>query len=274
MTGLWPGDTRLVAMLTFDVDGPSGALRRDPTLADKPSLLSMGDFGPTVGLPRILDLLHRHAIPASFFVPGWIAERHPERIADIADQGHEIAHHGYQHEPAATLTSDEDEGELLDRASAILEDVTGQKPLGYRSPSWALSADSLRLLKERGFVYDSSLMGSDVPYFVEAGDGQLVEIPVHWSLDDAPYYPWSPAQGRTSTLASPKAVYEAWEWEFEGAYSDGGALILTLHPYFSGHHGRLQVLERLINHMKARGGVEFMRCIDVANGWSDAGLAE
>ena len=169
---------------------------------------------PTAGRPRSLDLLHRHAIQASFFVPGWIAERHPDRIADIADQGHEIAHHGYQHEPPATLTSDEDEGELLDRASAILEDVTGQKPLGYRSPSWELSADSLRLLKERGFVYDSSLMASDVPYFVEAGDGQLVEIPVHWSLDDAPYYPWSPAQGRVSTLASPKAVFEAGGGEF------------------------------------------------------------
>ena len=172
MTGIWPGETRVGVMLTFDVDGPSGALNRDPSLADKPSLLSLGEFGPNVGLPRILDLLSEEAIAASFFVPGWVAERWPDEVKRIADAGHEIAHHGYLHEPPGTLESREQAADILDRGSRILEGITGERPTGYRSPSWELSEHSLDLLVERGFVYDSSLMGSEKPYLLEVGDAR------------------------------------------------------------------------------------------------------
>jgi peptidoglycan/xylan/chitin deacetylase (PgdA/CDA1 family) len=254
-------------LLTFDVDGQSGTLRRNPELAGQPSLISMGEFGPNVGVPRILALLKAHALPATFFIPGWVAERHEERVREIAAQGHEIAHHGYMHEPPATLGPDEDEAELLDRASAILERITGSRPLGYRSPSWELSDRTLDLLAERGFVYDSSLMGNDVPYSVGTPTGPLVELPVHWSLDDVPYNSWSPAAGRTSTLSSPKVVYDAWEWEFEGAYRHCGTLMLTMHPHTTGRHGRMVALERLIEHIKPHSGVRFIRCIDLAREW-------
>ena len=112
MTGIWPGETRIGVMLTFDLDGPSGALNRDPSLADKPSLLSLGEFGPNVGLPRILSLLDEEAIAASFYVPGWVAERWPDEVKRIADAGHEIGHHGYLHEPPGTLESREEEAEI------------------------------------------------------------------------------------------------------------------------------------------------------------------
>jgi peptidoglycan/xylan/chitin deacetylase (PgdA/CDA1 family) len=250
----------------------SGALRRDPSLADKPSLMSMGDFGPTVGLPRILGLLDRNAVPATFFVPGGIAERHPDPIGEIVSLRHEIAHHGYMHEPPATFGPDEDEGATLDRASRILAEITGAPPRGYRSPSWELSEDTLPLLKEQGFVYDSSLMGSDIPYLADTPGGEIVEIPVHWSLDDVPYYSWSPVQGRVSTLASPETVYDTWKLEFDGTYREGGAVVLTMHPFVSGHHSRVQMLDRLIKYMKSRPHVAFMRCIDVAEGWTPAGM--
>ena len=274
MSGLWPGDTRCVAMLTFDVDGPSGTLNRNPELADQPSVISMGEFGPRVAVPRILDLLDGHDVPATFFVPGWVAERHEAMVRTIADRGHEIAHHGYLHEPPATLGSREAEAEVLDRGSSILEGITGGRPRGYRSPSWELSAHSLELLSERGFAYDSSLMGDDSPYFVDAGAERLVELPVHWSLDDAPYYTFSPVQGRTAAMATPKDVLTAWTWEFEGAYRHGRAFILTMHPHTSGRFARLEALERLIRHMQARPGVRFMRCIDVAQSWTEDGLRE
>ncbi len=181
MTSIWPEPTQCVVTLTFDIDGPTATMNRDPSLADHPSVISMGEFGPKVGTPRILELLDRHEIPATFFVPGWVAERNEELVKRIAGEGHEIAHHGYLHEPPSSLTPDQEEGEILDHGSRIIEEITGGRPLGYRSPSWELSENSLDLMHERGFVYDSSLMGDDIPYMVGEPGRQLVELPVHWS---------------------------------------------------------------------------------------------
>ena len=267
MDSLWDGETQCVATLTFDMDGPSGMLRRNPELATHPSAISMGEFGPKVGTSRVLDLLDRHEVPATFFVPGWVAERNRQIVLDVLGRGHEIAHHGYLHEPPSALAADEDEGAILDRGSDVLESITGKRPAGYRSPSWELSADSLRLLHERGFVYDSSLMGDDVPYFVGQEGQRLVELPVHWSLDDAPYYSYMPVAGRTATMATPNDVLTAWQWEFDGAYREGRAFMLTLHPYISGRFARLEALDRLVRYVKRHDGVEFMRCIDLAKRW-------
>ena len=318
MSGLWPGRTKCVVMLTFDMDGASGLLRREPSIAKRPSVMSMGDFGPEVGAPRMLDLLGRYGVPSTWFVPGWVAERQPGAVEAVLKAGHEVAHHGYLHEAPATLASRAEEASLLDRGSRALESVTGRKTLGYRSPAWDVSEHTLGLIAERGFVYDSSLMGHDLPYFVDVKTGRmtgaqqkatvgrssafhphpdplrervregkgrgaaakgrtrqdatLVEIPVHWSLDDAPYYPFNPAVGRTSTLSSPQAALETWLWEFDMAYEDGGAFILTMHPDISGHWSRLNGLDRLVRHIKERPGVKFMRCLDVAQGWTEGGL--
>lgn len=273
MAGLWPGKTRCVVMLTFDVDGVSAVLRRNPELADHPSLMSQYEFGPTVGVFRIMDLLDQYRIKASFFIPGYVAESHQEMVREVRRRGHEVANHGYMHEPPSSLGPGEDEGAILDRGSRILQGITGEKPLGYRSPSWELSGKSLDLLAERGFVYDSSLMGNDIPYFVEASrNRKLVELPVHWAQDDVPYYVYAPVTGRMGPMASPAEVVNAWEWEFEGAYRYGWAFMLTMHPHTSGRLARVIALEKLMQQMKARPGVEFMRCIDVAQGWTEQGL--
>jgi peptidoglycan/xylan/chitin deacetylase (PgdA/CDA1 family) len=130
MSGMWPKDTQCVVTLTFDVDGPSATLRRNPELAGHPSVISMGEFGPALGAPRILDLLDEHDVQATFFVPGWIAERNEGLVRDIVRRGHEVAHHGYLHEPPSSLRPGEDEGEILDRGSDILERITGERAQG------------------------------------------------------------------------------------------------------------------------------------------------
>jgi peptidoglycan/xylan/chitin deacetylase (PgdA/CDA1 family) len=215
-------------------------------------------------------LLDEHGAQATFFVPGWIAERNERLVRDIVRRGHEVAHHGYLHEPPGSLRPGEDEGEILDRGSKILEGITGERPKGYRSPSWELSADSLRLLHERGFIYDSSLMGDDVPYFVGESGRRLVELPVHWSLDDVPYYAYAPAADRTSPMATPQDVLTAWQWEFDGVYKSQRAMMLTMHPHTTGRFARLEALDRLIKYMKERPGVRFMRCVDLAEEWRAA----
>ncbi len=266
MSGIWSGDTRCVVMLGFDVDGVSSALNSNPDTAKLPSFMSMREYGPSVAAPRILDVLDKHEIKASFYVPGYVAETHETLVADIANRGHEVGHHGYMHEAPATL-SPEKELEVLDHGSGILERITGQKVLGYRSPSWELSEYSIQYLIERGFVYDSSLMGDDIPYLVTEGDSQLVEIPVHWEWDDHPYFSFAPALGGRSAMASPEQVYQVWSAGFEGAYHYGRAFVLTMHPHIIGRPGRLRMLERLIAYMKSMPGVEFRRAIDVATEW-------
>ncbi len=272
MSGLWPGRTRCVVMLTFDFDWVTGTVNRNPEMVKHPSIMSQGDFGPAVGVPRILDLLDEYRIPASFFVPGYTAEHFPDLVRDIVRRGHEAGNHGYMHEPPSSLASREEEGDVLDRGNRILQELTGQRPLGYRSPSWELSEHSLDLLVERGFLYDSSLMGNDIPYLVETSGRTLVELPVHWSLDDVPYYVYAPITGRTGPMASPQEVYNAWQWEFDGAYRYGRSFMLTMHPHTSGRLARLMALEHLVRYMKSHADVEFLRCIDVAQGWTERGL--
>ena len=145
MSGIWPGDTQCVVMLTFDVDGVSSWLHRDPDFKNLPSLMSMAEYGPSVATPRILDMLDHHSIKSSFYVPGYVAETHVGLVEEIARRGHEVGHHGYMHEPPATL-SPEEEKEVLERGIQILQGITGQAPLGYRSPGWELSEHSIEFM--------------------------------------------------------------------------------------------------------------------------------
>ena len=266
MSGIWPGNIQCVAMLTFDVAGVSSWLRRDPDFARLPSLMSMAEYGPSVAAPRILDLLDAHSIPASFYVPGYVAETHVDLVEDMARRGHEVGHHGYMHEAPATLSPQEEE-EVLERGSEILAGITGQAPKGYRSPGWELSEVSLDLLAARGFLYDSSLMGDDAPYLLPTGQGELVEVPIHWNLDDAPNFVYAPSANRLGPMRSPEEVYSNWAAEFEGLYYYGRAFTLTMHPQYIGRPGRLRMLERLIEYIKSFPNVEFMRVVDVAELW-------
>ena len=267
MSGIWPGDLRCVVMLGFDIDGVSGLINNNPDAARMPSLMSMREYGPSVATPRILDLLDIHGIKASFYIPGYVAETHESLVLDIKQRGHEIGHHGYMHEPPATLSREQEE-EVLDRGSAILERITGEKPVGYRSPAWELSEHSLELLSARGFLYDSSLMGDDIPYMLDANGTQIVEIPIHWELDDFPYFNFAPSAGSRNLMASPEHVYQVWSAAFEGAYHYGRSFALTMHPHVIGRPGRLRMLERLIEYIRGFPGVEFMRTVDVAQMFS------
>jgi peptidoglycan/xylan/chitin deacetylase (PgdA/CDA1 family) len=203
MSGIWPGDTQLVALRTFDVDGVSSWLNRNPGFNDHPSLMSMAECGLSVAVPRILDLLDGRSIKASFFVPGYVAETHPGLVEEIVRRGHDVGHHCYMHEPAASLSAEE-ETQVLEKSTAILQGITGQAPLGYRSPSWDLSTCSLGLLASHGFLYDSSMFGDDAPYLVNTGPAgeSMVEILVSWLLDDAPNFVYAPVAGRLGPICA------------------------------------------------------------------------
>ncbi len=256
--------------LTFDFDAIS--LWIGPYGATSPSMISRGEFG-VVGGERILRLLEREKIPATFFVPGHTAETYPDAVRAIADAGHEVGHHGYLHENPVTL-SPEEERRVLERGMDVLDRTLGRRPIGYRSPAWDNSPHTIELLLEYGFRYESSLMGHDfVPYWCRVGDviqadgpylfGQevdLVEMPVSWVLDDFPHFEYVRLGNRLSPgLSAASKVEEIWRAEFDFMCRDvpDGVFTLTMHPQVIGRGHRMLMLEQLIDHMKEGTEIQF-----------------
>ncbi|MCW2691127.1 MAG: putative xylanase/chitin deacetylase [Mycobacterium sp.] len=251
----WPGGARCAASFSFDVDAESAMLGVSTTHASRMSAISHQAYGPLAGVPRLLKILARHGITSTFFVPGYTAVRYPDVIRSIAENGHEIAHHGYLHEPMAGLTR-EQEAAILDRGSDVLEAVTGARPTGYRAPMWELNWHSPKLLRDRGFLYDSSLMDADHPYELDVeGGGPLVEIPIQWALDDWEQYGYVPDLSGTGLNESPVKATEMWRLEFDAMRADAGCFVLTNHPFLSGRPSRAQALDDLIEYVRSHDDV-------------------
>jgi len=267
--------TKLIACITFDFDAMSGLVARGMTT---PTPISRGEFG-AVAVPRILDLLERYGVRASFFIPGVVVGTYPALCERIAAAGHEIGNHGWTHVPPASLAPDEEEAGLL-KANEIIRRVTGVTPTGYRSPSWDLSGSTLELLLRHGFSYDSSMMGNDhEPYRVRQGDvvpadapmvfGQetpLIEMPISWSLDDFPHFEHLRSPGGLSPgLMNAGLVLENWldDFEYMRRTCDWGILTYTCHPYVIGRGHRMLMLERLLEGLAGKGAT-FMAMDDAA----------
>lgn len=254
----WPEGKVAAAALTFDVDAESALLSADAQSAARMTVMSHQAYGPLTGVPRILGLLQRHHLRATFFVPGYTAERYPSVVERIVDAGHEIGHHSYLHE--STIGMDRDtEARMIDRGLAALDKVAGIRPLGYRAPLWELNFHTPALLIDRGFLYDSSMMDCEVPYVLAEHDGtgarDIVEIPVHWALDDWEQYAYVPGLTGSGLIESPAKVLEMWTLELEAFHREGCCFVLTNHPFLSGRPSRMAALEQLVERMPSLGGL-------------------
>ncbi len=254
----WPDGHRAAASFSFDVDAESAILHASPGSASRPGVMSHQSYGPLVGVPRILDILDRHGVAATFFVPGYTAERYPGTVRDIAGAGHEIAHHGYLHETLEGVPP-QTEASYLDRGLEALERVAGIRPVGYRAPMWEPTWATPGLLAERGFLYDSSLMDADVPYELAVSGvpevGSIVEIPIHWALDDWEQYFFVPGISGDPLIESPRKVHELWSLELEAMRDVGGCFALTNHPFLTGRPSRAVVLEQIVTQARGYGDV-------------------
>lgn len=247
----WPHDYRAAAAFTFDVDAESGVLAHNPEGSARMSLMSHQSYGPLVGVPRLLRVLERQDVRSTFFVPGFTADTYPDMVKQIIDHGHEVAHHGYLHEPMQGISA-ESEARYLDRGLEAL-DRLGVRPTGYRAPWWEMNWHTPRLLTERGFVYDSSLLNGDSPYRfrVDGGADSLVEIPVDWALDDWEQYAFYPGYTGSGVIEDPSKVHQMWLSEARAHHSEGSCFVLTNHPFLSGRPSKAAALEHLIEDVKS-----------------------
>jgi peptidoglycan/xylan/chitin deacetylase (PgdA/CDA1 family) len=255
----------LTVVLSFDLDAETLWLGRDPDNARRPVTLSQGAYGPREGLPRVLDLLARHGLPATFFVPGRVFELHPDAVETILRAGYVIEHHTYSHAWLDTL-GEEAERDELERGLEIVTRVTGRRPVGYRSPAAEFSPVTIGLLEEYGFAFSSNMFDSDSPYLLRNGDRvtQIVELPLAWPLIDGPYWLYSHRlPGRT--IQPPGGVLETWLREYEGLVEEEGRLMmLALHPQIVGRPSRMWVLEQFVARVLADGRATFTTAAELA----------
>lgn len=268
---------RLTVALTFDHDSLSDAIRR----GDPPVKLSHAEFGHNVGVPRILALLERERIPATWFIPGATMDLYPGDTEAVLAGGHELATHGWYHEDFAELSGD-DQRSILDRSMEAVRRATGEAAKGFRAPYWALGSETLALVEDAGFAYDSSLQADDYRvYRVRRGDrhavgepttwgaeSSLLEVPGYWAMDDWPYF--EPGDDGRDGLAAPSRVLEIWtgELRYAHAHAAGGLLTLTMHPECIGRGHRMAMLEAFVDAAKALDGVVFGRLDTYLEQWA------
>lgn len=259
---------RLTVALTFDHDSLSDSIRR----GDSPVKLSHAEFGHRVGVPRILDLLAREDIASSWFVPGATLDLYPDDAEAILAGGHELASHGWFHEDFSELEIDAQRA-ILDRSIDAVRRIAGVAPKGFRAPYWALGSETLGLVEDAGYAYDSSLMADDYrPYRVRRGDrhsttegstfgpeSNLLEVPVYWTLDDWPYF--EPGDNGRDGMSAPSRVLEIWTGELRYAHANapGGLLTVTMHPECIGRGHRMAMVAQFIAEARGLDGVVFDR---------------
>lgn len=257
----WKGGARCAVALSFDCDHETAELGAGRSAIGR---LAWGEFGRRVGLPRILRVLERHAVPATFFVPAVTALIDPGESCRIRDGGHEIGIHGWIHENTSLLAR-EDECALLMRARDTLARITGIEPVGHRAAQWDLSVNTIAIVREMGLLYDSSLMADEDCYelLVDGERSGVIEVPVEWMRDDAVYFMFA-RDPATRPYTPPDAVLDIFRREFDAAYAEGGLFQLVMHPFIIGYRSRIWILDALLRHAQVHPGVWFATHADVA----------
>jgi peptidoglycan/xylan/chitin deacetylase (PgdA/CDA1 family) len=253
----WPHGKRCAVAFSFDMDADSVVQVNAPDRLDEQlHALAQMRYDPLVAVPRLTKLFAGYDIPVSFFVPGWVIERYPAAVEQIIEHNNEIAHHGYLHEwPSKQSLSEQ--RDTLERGSELIEGLTGRRPSGYRAPYYGITQQTVELLIEAGFAYESSLFADDVPLVLRTQQGSLIEIPVPDSVDDYNQYVSSRAFDYLMTISSPRQALEVFQAEFDAMWEFGGLWVSVWHPAVSGRLSRALAIRELIEHMCSKGDVWF-----------------
>ncbi|MEL6410530.1 MAG: polysaccharide deacetylase [Pseudomonadota bacterium] len=260
----WPNGARCACAITFDMDADSLIhIARPGDANDRLYPISMGRYGPTVAIPRILDTYKRLGLKQSFFIPGWCMDTYPQAVESILEAGHEIGHHGWIHEDPIATKGDVQK-EAFEKALETHKRMTGQAPRGYRAPVYNITQQVVDLLVEHQFHYDSSLMADDIPYVLQTGKGSLYEMPVHWGTDDWPPFAHYDEIGYMMPVRAPSAGLAAFWEEFEAQYEAGGFFMLILHPFLTGRLARWRLVESWLETTLAERDVWFAPLEEIA----------
>lgn len=263
----WPDKKRIAVMLTFDFDAEylriSRAASKGCTIGFTD--FSRGQYGPYEGLSRCLDMLDTFGVKGTFFVPGTVVEQYRSCVCQIHQRGHELAYHGYCHESVPGI-SREEETKRMEHCEALLQSITGKRPVGHRGPESIIHPFTPDLLAERGYLYSSSMKDCDWAYPWEAGGKQLplIELPCDITMDDFTYYYFTFSDPAVRSMYTNREVIGNWKGEFDNLAEEGDKIfVLKLHPQMIGRASRIAALGEFIGYMQ-RHGAWIATCEEVA----------
>lgn len=239
----WPNGAKCACAITFDMDADSLIhIARPKDSYDRLYPITMGKYGPTVAVPRILETYKKFGLKQSFFIPGWCLEEYQETVDLILKDGHEIGHHGWIHEDP--IVTKGNQRHWVEKALDSYDRIVGGKPRGYRAPVYNVTQEVIDLLIEHDFKYDSSLMADDIPYRMKTTEGELYEMPVHWGTDDWPPFVHYDEIGYMMPVRGPSAGLQGFWEEFDAQYEAGGFFMLIVHPFLTGRLARWRLVEQ------------------------------
>jgi peptidoglycan/xylan/chitin deacetylase (PgdA/CDA1 family) len=273
LRGRWPEGKRMAFVVTVDFFDTLGILTQEPRMAGREKSLSVWQYGATRGIDRVLGVLDELDIRASWFVPGRVAQQHRALVQRIHGAGHEIgnASNGCENFDVLTLAQ---QHESLVLAQSALADVTGEAPVGFRSPfgNWAPGFE--QHLREAGIRWSSSWRGDDLPYLHAArmpGAAPLIEVPLHYELEDEPYFTFNlypPVPVGQPRIASYREVLGNWQQDLAGFHRFGLCMPLRLHPEIIGTAGRIDLLREFLTSVVAHDDVWIATGAEVAAWWA------
>ena len=258
-SSIWPNNAACAVMITVNLDAEyaAKAFSEEVDVTEGSSAEILGRDGMESGLPRLLQVLDKFKVPATFFVQGKVALKYGDLLGNILDQGHEIGCRGYENENLS-LPSQEEQANIINQSKAAIIKSCGVTPIGFRAPAGELTLDTLKIVKNSGFFYSSTLCDNDTPYFINGLD--LLEIPIHPALYDYPYFVFHfdpPIPSGQSRISYGDDVLANWQWEYDGYHRYGGCCVLQLDPQITGSQGRIYLLEKLLEYIKAKGNCWF-----------------
>lgn len=271
----WPIGFHAAAFFSFDVDGEAWLLGADPRNGDLPVTMSQARYGPRVGVFEILRVLRNREVPATFFVPSLVAQAYPDTVRTIRAEGHEIGLHGHLHE-RPDLLAPEQEVEITKKSIEILTELTGERPIGYRAPGAEVSGRTMHVLADHGVQYASQFMDDVFPYFQElpGRESALLELPIHWTLDDWSYSmvsPYSLPTPHANSIRTTDEIVAIWTNELDAIHAMGGLYVLVNHPQVTGRPGRLATLDRTIARAREHGDIWIANGGQINAHWRNSG---
>jgi peptidoglycan/xylan/chitin deacetylase (PgdA/CDA1 family) len=270
--GRWPAGVRCMAAITVNFDAETLLLSQDPAFEDRQKSLSIMRYGAHRGAERLLETFAERDVPATWFLPGRVAETYPTVVRAVARAGHSIGTRGYALERFDSL-SQQATTEALRRGRDAVSDVLGQPVRGFRLPSGNWPVPLAAQLLDCGFEWSSSWFGDDLPFHVPGpGNRGLLEIPVSYGLDDRIAFFWNfspPMPVGQSRISSYSEALGNWIYELEGCQREGLCFVMQLHPEICGTPGRIRLVRDLLDAVRNSGGTEFATCDQIAGWWRD-----
>ncbi len=257
----WPAGHRAALILSFDVDGEYGVINRYGE--DDWYWRSQAQYDLEAGVWRVLDILEDFDVQGTFCWVGRCAEDRPDAVRAAQEAGHESATHGWDHRYYRDMSLDQ-QIEDLKRTREVIGGITGEEPVGHKSPSWRFNEDTVKALQQLGFQWNMDYAAGDLPFTQqpESSADPILQLPPSRLWDDYSYF--------VDPIASPDNAYNMWRDDIDVLRAEGKLMCMTFHPWVIGRPAPSRALVHFLDYVAGLGDVWIARADHVAKLWRES----